>query len=119
MVYCKIGNTDVSYLVQSMKVDMEVILSDKSGRNAQADNVVDIVARKDKVEIVFRPMDANDMAKLLSAVSDFVVNLSFLDPRTKQLKTISAYINTPQPEFYCILDGKILYKTLPLNFIQM
>ena len=52
MVYCKIGNTDVSYLVQSMKVDMEVILSDKSGRNAQADNVVDIVARKDKVEIV-------------------------------------------------------------------
>ena len=59
------------------------------------------------------------MAKLLSAVQDFVVNLSFLDPRTKQLKTISAYIGTPEPEFYCILDGKILYKTLPLNFIQM
>lgn len=117
-MYFKIGNQDFSSYVKSMRVDMEVLLSDQSGRNAAGDNLVDIVNRKDKVEIVFRPLFQEEMEILLSALAPFVLNVSYLNPRTGALKTINCYINTPSPEYYYILDDKILYKPLSVNFIE-
>ena len=48
MTYFKIGNEDFSSYVKSLKVNMEVIVADTSGRNASGTMCLDIVNRKDK-----------------------------------------------------------------------
>lgn len=119
MAYFKIGNTDYSSYVKSMKVGYETILSEDSGRNANGDNVVDIVNRKYKLYITFIPMPATAMKNLMQSISDFVVSVSFLNPRTETITTINAYTGTPNPEYYFILDDRTLMKDLTLDFIEM
>ena len=49
MVYFKVDNTDFSDLISGLKVGYETLVSDKSGRNAAGDNVVDVINRKIKI----------------------------------------------------------------------
>lgn len=102
-----------------MKCDYETLLSEYSGRNAAGDNVVDIINRKWKINIVFCPMGQEEMRRLLQTIANYVVNVSFLNPRTGELTTIRAYTGTPSPDYYRIIEGKILYNAMPLNFIEM
>ena len=88
MIYFKINNTDFSHLVSSLKVGYETLVSDNSGRNAAGNTVIDIINRKIKVYVEFRPMLDNHMKILLTAIKDYVVNVSYLDPKTQTLKTI-------------------------------
>ena len=88
MVYFKVGNTDFSNLVSSLKVGYETLVSDNSGRNAAGNTVIDIINRKIKVYVEFRPMLDSHMNSLLTAIKDYVVNVSYLDPETQALKTI-------------------------------
>lgn len=117
-MYFKINNTDFSHLVANMKVGYEVIVSEDSGRNAAGDSVIDIVNRKVKVYLGLRHTTNEEMKSFLAAVQDYVVNVSFLDPRTKELTTITTYIGTPEPEYYTISD-KTIFKPLSLNFIEL
>ena len=43
MAYLKINGTDVSHLVQGLKIGYETLVADNSGRNANGDTVLDIV----------------------------------------------------------------------------
>ena len=120
MAYFKIGNTDFSSYVSGLKCGFEVLLAENSGRNARGNTVVDIVNRKDKIYVTLRPLTDTEMATFLSAVQSYVVYVSYLDPRTKELKTnVKCYIGTPEPEFYRIIDGKVMFKSMNLNFIEM
>lgn len=119
MAYFKINNTDYSSYVKSMKVGYETLLSDDSGRNANGDNVVDIVNRKYKIYITFIPMPENTMYSLMQAIADYIVSVQFLNPRTKALTTITAYTGTPEPEYYWVHTGDIRLKEMSLNFIEM
>ena len=118
-MYFKINNVDYSYLVSSLKVGYETLVSDSSGRNAAGDTVIDIVNQKKKLYITFRHTTDTEMMQLLSAISDYVVNVSFLNPTTKQLETISAYTGTPEPEYYTIQPTLTIYKPMALNFIEL
>ena len=117
--YLTINNVDVSNLVSGLKVGYEVLVSEDSGRNANGDTVIDIVNRKAKVYVTFRVMDDTQMAKLLNAISSYVVSVSFRDPKTNATKTIQSYTGTPEPEYYTIQDNKVLYKSFNLNFIEL
>lgn len=118
-MYFKINNTDFSSLVSGLKVGYEVLVSDNSGRNANGDTVIDIVNRKVKLYVTFRHTTDTEMDNLLAAVEDYVVNVSFLAPKTKALTTIKAYIGTPEPEYYTIQNNKTIYKPMSLNFIEL
>lgn len=119
MSYLKINNVDVSNLVSGLKIGYEVLVSDKSGRNANGDTVIDIINRKVKVYATFTPMFDADMKKLLSAIKDYVVSITYRDSETGSNKTITCYCGTPEPEYYTIQDSKVLYKQMTLNFIQL
>ena len=119
MSYLKIGNTDVSNLVKGLKVGYETLVSDNSGRNANGDTVLDIINRKVKLYVTFRPMDSSEMATLLSAISNYVISVSYRDSKTNTTNTITCYTGTPEPEYYWILDNQLLYKSMSLNFIEM
>jgi hypothetical protein len=119
MSYLAINGTDVSDLVQGLKVGYETLVSEDSGRNANGDTVLDIVNRKVKLYVTFRPMDSNDMARLMSTFADYVVNASFRDVKTNTIRTVQVYTGTPEPEYYWILNNQVLYKAMELNFIEL
>lgn len=119
MSYLTINNVDVSNLVSGLKVGYETLVSEDSGRNANGDTVLDIINRKIKLYITFRPMDGTEMSRLLNSFSNYVVNVSFRDPKTNTIRTIQAYSGTPEPDYYWIHNNKVLYKSFSFNFIEL
>lgn len=119
MSYLVINGTDVSHLVKGLKVGYETLVSEDSGRNANGDTVLDIINKKVKVYVNFRPMDGEDMKFLLSTFEDYVIDVTFKDSKTNAMRTITAYTGTPEPEYYWILNNQILYKQMDLNFIEL
>lgn len=119
MSYLSINGTDISNLVQGMKIGYETLVADGSGRNANGDTVLDIINKKVKVYVTFRPMDEADMIKLMNAIEPYVVSVSFLDSKTNTIKTAKCYTGTPEPEYYWIHGNNVLYKSFDLNFIEL
>ena len=119
MSYLIINGTEVSDLVKSLKVSYETLVSDNSGRNANGDTVIDVINKKVKLQVTFRPMDDTEMARLLSAIENYVINVTYRDSKTNSNKTITCYTGTPEPDYYFILDNRVLYKEMGLNFIQL
>lgn len=119
MSYLSINGTDVSHLVKGLKIGYETLVADNSGRNANGDTVLDIVNRKVKLYVSFRPMNDSEMRTLLSSFANYVVNVTYRDSKTNGSKTIQCYTGTPEPEYYWILGNQVLYKAFDLNFIEM
>ena len=119
MSYLSINGTDVSHLVKGLKVGYETLVSEDSGRNANGDTVLDIINRKVKLYVTFRPMDGRDMSTLLSSIGPYVIDVSYRDSKTNTIKTINCYHGTPEPEYYWILNDQVLYKEFGFNFIEL
>jgi hypothetical protein len=119
MSYLIINNTDVSDLVKSLKIGYETLVADNSGRNANGDTVIDVINKKVKVYVGFRAMEVDEMLRLLGAIDDYVVTLTYRDAKTNSNKSITCYTGTPEPDYYFIHDNRILYKELNLNFIEL
>ena len=119
MSYLKINNTDISKLVSGLKIGYETLVSDDSGRNANGDTVLDVINRKVKLYVSFKPMDDIDMKNFLTLIKDYVVNVSYRDSQTNSMKTIRCYTGTPEPDYYWILNDRVLYKAFDLNFIEL
>lgn len=118
-MYFKINNTDFSGLVSGLKVGYETLVSEEgSGRNANGDTVIDVVNRKIKLYVSFRHTTNLEMRNLLNSINDYVVNVSFLNPKTNTLSTITAYTGTPEPQYYTISD-KTIFQPMELNFIEL
>ena len=118
-MYFKVNDIDLSSYVSAMKVGYETLVSENSGRNAAGDTVIDVINKKHKLYITFRHTTGEEMERLLNAIGDYVVNVSFLNPTTKALTTITTYTGTPEPEYYTIQPGMVIYKPLSLNFIEL
>ncbi len=117
-MYFKINDTDFSGLVSGLKVGYETLVSSNSGRNANGDTVIDVINRKVKLYVSFRHTTHLEMKSLLNAIGDYVVNVSFLNPETNTLSTITAYTGTPEPEYYTISD-RTIFQPMELNFIEL
>lgn len=118
MSYLKINNTDISHLVKGLKIGYETLVAEGSGRNANGDTVLDVVNRKVKVYVTFRPMFPSDMVPFFTLIKDYVVNVTYLDAQTNTLKTAQCYHGTPEPEYYHI-GNEIIFKEFSLNFIEL
>ena len=119
MSYLIINGTDVSDLVKSLKVGYETLVADSSGVNANGDTVIDIINKKIRLQIVFRPMDSTEMSRLLTALEEYVVEVVYRDIKTNSNNTITCHISTPEPDYYFILGDKVFYKEMSLNLNQL
>lgn len=117
-MYFTINDKDFSGYVSGLKVGYETLVSDNSGRNANGDTVIDVINHKHKVYITFRHTTNSEMETLLNAISDYVVKVKFLNPKTQELTEITAYTGTPEPE-YLTISNKTVFKPMSLNFIEL
>lgn len=119
MAYLKINGVNISPLTSGLKVGYETLVSDESGRNAAGNTVIDVINRKVKLYVTLRHTTQDEMQVFLNSIKDFVITVEYLNPKTNQLTSITAYTGTPEPEYYTIQDGYIVYKPLSLNFIEL
>lgn len=119
MAYFKINGKDYSNLVSGLKVGYETLVSDKSGRNAAGDSVIDVVNRKIKIYVTLRHTTDAEMKDFLNALAGYVIQVAFRDSETNALNTITAYHGTPEPEYYTIQANTVIYKPMSINFIEL
>lgn len=119
MEYFGINGVDFSHMVSSHKIGYETLVSDKSGRNAAGDSVIDVVNRKRKLYITFRHTTGEEMAELLHAIADYVITVQYFDAKGEEVLDFTAYHGTPEPELYTKQGEHIIYKPMALNFIEL
>ena len=112
--YFKIGDTDFSTIVSSLKVSS--VVNYNAQTNAAGNTIVDYINNKKVIEVGIIPLKDNELYPLLKAIEDFNVNITFRNPSTKTLTTINCIIPQNDVEYYTIQDNTISYKTLTLTF---
>ena len=118
MHYFKINDENFSFLVSGLKVGFETLVSENSGRNAAGDSVIYVINENTKLYITLRHTTDEEMQSFLDAIQSYVVEVEFLNPKTKALTKITTYHGTPEPEYYTI-STKTIYKPMNINFIEL
>ena len=103
----KVNGTE--YKAQSIKVNLESLASEDSGRTDDGVMHINWVLKKiRKVQIELPPSTADVFAPLLAAVQGQTYSLTYFDPLANAEKTITAYTSTSSSELY----SGILYNGL-------
>ena len=117
-ILLQIGTTDLTPYIKSYKIDYNVLVKD-DGRNASGNATINIINRKSKLNVVFRPTSEAEMATILAAIGSFVVSVNHWDVKSQSQLTKTMYVNTPSPDFYTNRNETGLFNELPLNFIEL
>lgn len=118
MAYFKIGTTDFSDCVNSLKVTNDNKYNAQT--NAGGDTVVDYITNKRSIEVGIIPLDSERMAALLAAVEAFNVSISFRNPATNTLEeNVNCIIPSDSVDYYTIQSGRVMYKAFTLKISEL
>ena len=118
MAYFKIGNTDYSKYVSSLKVNKTANYN--AQMNAAGDTVVDYINHKRVITVGIIPLDAEAMAQLQTDLDDFSVSISFRNPMTNALEAdVACIVPTGEVDYYTIQVNKVMFKAFEINFIEL
>ena len=114
----KVNGTE--YLAKSIKVDLESLASEDSGRTDDGVMHINWVIKKiRKVEIQVAPSTTANIAPLLSAVQGQTYSLTYFDPLANAEKTITAYTSTSSSELYSGVLYNGLWQGTQFNAIEV
>lgn len=118
MAYFKIGDTDYSAFVNSLKITNSHNYNSQT--NAAGDTVVDYINSKRSIEVGIIPLTDANMATLQAAINAFHVSISFRNPQTNQLEeNVDCIIPENDVEYYTIQADKVMYEALTLTFSEL
>ena len=114
----KVNGTE--YLAKSIKVDLESLASEDSGRTDDGVMHINWVLKKiRKVFIEMPPSITADIAPLLSAVQGQTYSLTYFDPLTNAEKTITAYTSKGSSSLYSGVLYNGLWQGTQFNAIEV
>ena len=114
----KVNGTE--YKAQSIKVNLESLASEDSGRTDDGVMHINWVLKKiRKVQIELPPSTADVFAPLLSAVQGQTYSLTYFDPLANAEKTITAYTSTSSSELYSGVLYNGLWQGTQVNAIEV
>lgn len=118
MDYFKINEVDYSNCVSGLKVTKNHIYSSQT--NAAGNTVADYINSKRVIEVTIIPLDAAALSTLLTAIDNFNVNISFLNPQTGAIEeNVSCIIPSNEVEYYTIQAGKVLTNAFSLSITEL
>ena len=118
MTYFKINNVDFSDFVKSLKVNKENVYNSQT--NANGDTVVDYINSKKTLEVGIIPLNGDNMKKLLTALNNFNVSITFRNPSSGVLETINTIAPNINTDYYTIQSNtKVLFREFALQFIEL
>ncbi|OMF35323.1 hypothetical protein BK133_11165 [Paenibacillus sp. FSL H8-0548] len=91
----------------------------ESKRNARASMLRQIIAKKITFDLSWTYLNAEDTAKVLTAVDAASFVVTFLDPKTNTFKTLSFYASDRSLEILDFINGVARYKELKFTIIEM
>ena len=108
------------YLAKSIKVDLESLVSEDSGRTDDGVMHINWVLKKiRKVFIEMPPSITADIAPLLSAVQGQTYSLTYFDPLDNAEKTITAYTSKGSSSLYSGVLYNGLWQGTQFNAIEV
>ena len=122
---------DISHLVAKggLKVDYEMLTADTSGRTADGNMHIDLVANwlKHKVTVTFIPCSPATVSEILSQIYSYIsgstpsVPIKFYDPKTgaETSNWVNTYPGTPSITWNTLASGKQQTSAFSISFIQM
>lgn len=114
----KINGTE--YLAKSIKVDLESLASEDSGRTDDGVMRINWILKKiRKVFIEMPPSITEDIAPLLSAVQGQEYSLTYFDPMDNAEKTITAYTSKGSSSLYSGVLYNGLWQGTQFNAIEV
>jgi hypothetical protein len=112
----KVNGTDI---VTPQKLSVGIYdVAKTADRNAQGDILIDRVAVKRKLEMEWGPLTNNQMSALLSSVTSVFFSVTYPDPQTGAMSTITCYSGDRTAPVYREIGGVFLWAGLKMNFIQ-
>ena len=108
------------YLAKSIKVDLESLASEDSGRTDDGVMRINWILKKiRKVQIELPPSTANVFAPLLRAVQGQTYSLTYFDPMDNAEKTITAYTSKGSSSLYSGVLYNGLWQGTQFNAIEV
>lgn len=118
-VLVKVGATNLTPYLKGYTVDYNVLVAD-TGRNARGNLRLQVINRKAKLNLVFRPMNEEEMSIVLLAIKAFSpLTVEYWDVESQTQKTAQMYPNTASPNMYWNAAENALYQDLSLNLIEL
>lgn len=117
MTYFKIGNVDFSHCVNKLKVTKDSVY--KSMTNAAGRTLTKYITSKSTIEVGIIPLDEKTLKELETAIDRFKVSISYCDPKTNALRTITCIIPSHNIEYYTIRADKVMTKAFNLKFEEL
>lgn len=117
MTYLKLNDTDFSMYVNKLQVATKV--NYKGRTNASGNTLVKYVNKKYVLDVGIIPLDADVMQTLQTILNGFTLNVSFLEPATKELKQIRCMISSQIVDYYTIQDSDVRFKAFSLVFNEL
>jgi len=118
LTYFKIGDTDFSMYVNTLKIKRTANYNAQT--NAAGNTVVDYINSKRTIEVGIIPLSDANMLKLQLAIAAFNVSLSFRNPQTNELETgVNCIIPEAEADFYTIQINNVMYNAGTLTFTEL
>lgn len=118
MTYFKIDGIDFSMYVNTLTIDTNTNYNAQT--NAAGDTVVDYINKKRTFNVGIIPLKADTMKTILTAIDNFNVSISFLNPRTNELEeNVNCIIPSDSVDYYTIQVNKTMYNALTLTFTEL
>lgn len=112
----KIGETDFTNYVAHQGISVTYsTLTTQSAQNARGDSVFDVINKKVKVAVTFKPLNAAEMSALLTAIEPHNFDITYLDPKTNANITKNVYVSDPAVSVYM----PDLFNPLTIDFVEM
>ena len=118
MAYFKINNVDYSMYVNSLEITTNTNYNAQT--NAAGNTVVDYINQKRQIKVGIIPLDDVIMANLKTAIDNFNVSISFLNPNTKTLEeNVDVIIPSNDIKYYTIQVNKVSFDGFTLTFTEL
>lgn len=117
MAYIKINDIDFSMYCNELDVSKSANYNAQT--NAGGNTVVDFINHKRTITVGIIPLDDAAMSNLQTILHNFSVSITFLNPQTKSLETITCIIAKSNVEYYTIQANKVSFKAFTLEFIEL
>jgi hypothetical protein len=120
MALLKIGTTNLPAPTVLQPGIQDLDSEDGAGRNQAGKMFRDRVAVKRAVHCEWGVLSRTEMASLLSAMSDVSFQLTYPDPQTGNLETITAYVGDRVPAICQVIsDTDWNWSGLAVDFVEM
>ena len=94
--------------------------SDKSGRSTINGKMHrDRIAQKTKIEVTWNTLSADNVKKIIQATNNQTLNVKFLNTYNNTYETKTMYVSSKTATMVDIRNGKVRYKGLKIDFIEI